>query len=87
MSENNESTVSERDEFNESAVMSSLEIHSTPNVGQEDVYKRQLLLLHTMMCLLSYYCIVKPSKKCCLVMIVEKCHSKKCLFLIKSVHE
>ncbi len=36
MSENNESTVSEIAEFDESAVMSSLEVHSTPNVGQDD---------------------------------------------------
>ena len=35
MSEN-ESTVSEMAKFNESAVMSSLEVHSTPNVGQDD---------------------------------------------------
>ena len=36
MSENNESTVNKIVEFDESAVMSSFEVHSIPNVGQDD---------------------------------------------------
>ena len=36
MAGNNESTVSEIIDFNESAVMNSPEVHSTPNVGQDD---------------------------------------------------
>ena len=33
---NNENDINEITNFNESAVMSSFEVHSTPNVGQDD---------------------------------------------------
>ena len=37
MAENNENNINEITEFNESAVMSNLGVHSTPNVGQDKI--------------------------------------------------
>ena len=36
MAENNETDINEISNFKQSVVMSSLEVHSTPNVGQDD---------------------------------------------------